>query len=56
MHPLSPLLISAGADDSVCLYDVWDEKAKDVLLFRYVKVDEDIKETPTSLDWLPSSV
>lgn len=53
---MSPLLISAGADDSICLCNTSDEKSKDNLLFRYIKIDDGVKETPTSIDWLPSSV
>lgn len=56
LHPMSPLLISAGADDSICLCNTSDEKSKDNLLFWYIKIDDGVKETPTSIDWLPSSV
>jgi len=63
-HPSSNLLLSAGADDSVCLLKVFSEdilldKSKELqfLQHRFTYRDqENIDETPTSIDWLASSV
>lgn len=58
IHPQSNLLISAGADDSVCLINISDPTLKDVLLYWFeLNLDHDVpKETPTGIEWLPGSV